>query len=173
MKKILSNILYRFKEDSLAKRSELVERVVSYKGLDAVKTCLVFYTAGAEPKAAMEVLRRRMPAMKFGKLCFIPSGVDVAVNGDVVAFRYEELGFGGKIQNENLYQELAKEYDLLVDFTTEANVMTQFVLNNSRAHCIVGMKREGAVGEILIDEAKDQQDFAVKMIKILTDINGI
>ncbi len=45
MKKIINNILYRFKEDSLAKRTELVGRTISYKELKEIKTCLVFYTA--------------------------------------------------------------------------------------------------------------------------------
>ncbi len=90
---------------------------------------------------------------------------------NLVVFRYEELGFGGKIQNERLYKELSKEYDLLVDFTAVSNVMTQFVLNNSKAHCIVGMKREGAVGEIIIDGVNNQQELAIKLTALLAAIN--
>ena len=172
MKKIINNILSRLKEDSLAKRIELEGRTVSYKELDKIRTCLLFYPAGGEPKLAIDVLRKKMPEVKFGKLCFVPSGMEITEAEDVVFFRYEELGFGGKIQNERLHKELAKEYDLLVDFTVDCNVMTQFVLNNSRAHCIVGMKREGAVGEILIDGVKEQQDFAVKLTHLLAGINS-
>ncbi|MDE6451252.1 MAG: hypothetical protein K2L23_03005 [Odoribacter sp.] len=172
MKKIINNILSRLKEDSLAKRIELAERIVSYKELDKLRTCLLFYTAGEEPKGAIEVLKKKMPGVKFGKLCFVPSGTEITETEHVVFFRYEELGFGGKIQNESLYEELSKEYDLLVDFTATSNVMTQFVLSNSKAHCIVGMKREGAVGEILIDGAKDQRGFAVELVNLLAGINS-
>lgn len=172
MKRIINNILSRFKEDSLAKRMELAERTVAYKELEKLRTCLLFYTAGTELKAAAEVLKKKMPGVKFAKLCFVPSGVEIMETEDAVFFHYEELGFGGKIQNERLYEELAKEYDLLVDFTADCNVMTQFVLNNSKAHCIVGMKREGAIGEILIDEVKDLQNFAVKLTQLLAGINS-
>ncbi len=171
MKKIINNILYRFKEGSLAKRTELVGRTISYKELKEIKTCLVFYTAGEEPQAGIEILKKKMPGVKFVKLCFVPAGIEVTESDNLVVFRYEELGFGGKIQNERLYKELSKEYDLLVDFTAVSNVMTQFVLNNSKAHCIVGMKREGAVGEIIIDGVNNQQELAIKLTALLAAIN--
>ncbi len=108
MKKIINNILYRFKEDSLAKRTELVGRTISYKELKEIKTCLVFYTAGEEPQAGIEILKKKMPGVKFVKLCFVPAGIEVTESDNLVVFRYEELGFGGKIQNERLYKELSK-----------------------------------------------------------------
>lgn len=170
MKKIINNILHRFKEDSLAKRTELVDRALVYKELKEIRTCLLFYTAGAEPQASFEILKKKMPEVNFRKLCFDLSGVEMAEADDVVVFRKEELGFGGKIQNEHLYKELSREYDLLVDFTTLSNAMTQYVLTNSKAHCIIGMKKEGAIADIMVDEVKEPQEFAIKLTGLLAEI---
>jgi len=171
MKKIINNILHRFKEDSLARRTDSVDRILFYKQLKEIKTCLLFYTAGTEPKESFEVLRRKMPGVKFGRLCFVPSGTEVAETGDMVTFRNEELGFGGKIQNSRLHDLLSIEYDLLVDFTTLSNAMTQYVLTNSRAHCIVGRKKEGVIADIIIDGVNEALDFANELTGLLAEIN--
>lgn len=171
MKKIINNILHRFKEDSLSKRTDLVDRTLSYKELKEITTCLLFYTAGAEPEACFEILKERMPGVRFRKLCFVPSGVEITGTDDLVTFRNEELGFGGKIQNDPLYKELSKEYDLLLDLTVASNALTQYVLNNSRAHCIVGMKQEGTIADIVIDGVKGPEEFAIKLTELLAEIN--
>lgn len=170
MKKIINNILHRFKEDSLSRRTELVDRTLAYKELKEIRTCLLFYTAGAEPQAGFEILKKKMPEVKFRKLGFVPSGVEVGEADDLVTFRNEELGFGGRIQNDHLYKELSREYDLLVDFTALSNAMTQYVLTNSKAHCIIGMKKEGTIADIIIDEVKEPQEFAIKLTGLLAEI---
>lgn len=171
MKKIISNILHRFKEDSLAKRTESGDREVVYKSLADIRSCLLVYVAGEEPSAAMELLKEKMPGVRFGRLCFVPSGVEISETAGTVTFRNEELGFGGKIQNELLHKELSVEYDLLVDLTTVGNVMIQYVLTHSKAHCIVGMKREAAIGDIIVNGVENFEEFADKMTALLVEIN--
>lgn len=172
MKKIINNILHRFKEDSLARRTEGVDRKLEYKTLPEIKTGLVFWMAGQEEKKWMRLLEERMKGVKFDKLCFVPDDTEVLETDDMVTLRNQELGFGGKIQNERLHDLLSRKYDLLIDFTPVANAMINYVLSNSRAHCITGMKKEGAVADITLDGSASPVEFINNLTKVLSEIKS-
>lgn len=171
MKKIINTILHRFKEDSLTKRSGLVDRNVGYKGLKEIKDCLVFWQADPESEQWIAELNRQMPGVRLDKLCFVPTGVEFLETDDMVTFRNEELGFGGKIQNERLHTVLSRNHDLLLDLTPISNAMIQYVLTTSQACCIAGMKKEGGVADIIVDGVKQPVEFIKELTKILAEIN--
>lgn len=171
MKKIINNILHRFKEDSLAKRKELKDRKVEYKGLKDIHTCLVFWIAGEEDKGALKNLYEQMKHVEFDKLCFVKEGAEFLEADNVVTLRNEDLGFGGKIQNERLYSLLSREYDLLIDLTGTSNVMINYVLTNSQAACIAAMKKEGGTADFIVDGVAGQKEFIDRLIELLAQIN--
>lgn len=171
MKKIINNILHRFKEDSLAKRKDLSDRIIEYKDLKEIRRGLVFWTAEDGQSAWQKRLSVRMKEVKFDKLCFVPSGTEMLETDDMVTLCNEDLGFGGKIQNDRLHDILAKKYDLLIDLTSSSNVLINYVLTNSQAHCIAGMRKEGSVADIILDEVAGPADFIDKLSDILAEIN--
>ena len=171
MKNIINSILQRFKEGALARRTGLSNRTVAYKGLEEIETCLVLWQATSEPSSWVEELKKRMPGVKLDKLCFVPAEAELLTTNDVVTFREEELGFGGRILNDRLLAVLAHKYDLLLDFTSVSNVMIQYVLTNSQAHCIVGMKKAGGKADIIVDGVKGPLEFIDGLIKVLAEIN--
>ncbi|MEG0795580.1 MAG: hypothetical protein RR397_03585 [Odoribacter sp.] len=171
MKKIINNILHRFKEDSLSKRNEAVERIVEYQSLKDIKTCLIFWVADANQNEWLRQFIQHFPNVKINKLCFISSGVEMLVTDDIVVMHNEDLGFGGKIQNDSLLAMLKERYDLFVDLTTVSNAMIDYVLLNSQAKCIVGMKKEGARADITIDSVSGQLEFIDKLAEILVKVN--
>lgn len=171
MKKILNNILYRFKEDSLAKRKELTDRHLEYKTLKEIKTCLVFWSAGGNEKDCLRKLSENLKDVKITKLCFVTEGMDMPASDETVVLRNEDLGFGGKVQNERLHALLSQKYDLLVDLNTTSTALFNYVLTNTQASCIVGMKKEGSMADITIDEISGPVDFIDKFTEVLLHIN--
>lgn len=171
MKKILNNILYRFKEDSLAKRKELTTRHVEYKPFKDIKSCLVFWSAGGDEKKCLQKLSENLKDVKLTKLCFVAEGMEVPASDETVILRNEDLGFGGKIQNERLHVLLTQKFDILVDLNTTSTALFNYVLTNTQASCIIGMKKEGAVADITIDGISDAADFIDKFTEILVHIN--
>ncbi len=170
MKKIINRILHRFKEDSLAKRMKTVTRTVEYKGLDEIKSCLVLWTAHLQEEEWLRVLTEKFRGIKIDKLCFLPDSSENTVTEGRVVFRKEDLGFGGKIQNAGLQKMLNNKYDLLVDLTLEPYILTRYVTTNAQALCVVGMKKEGGYGDILVDGVKQPLEFIEKLTALLADI---
>lgn len=170
MKKILNNIIHRIKEDSLAKRRESVERRSEYKGVKSVKTGLVIWSADSRQAEWLERLSSGLKEVKFDRLCYIPPKEDISMPVDVLVLRNEDLGFGGKIQNSQLPEVLNRSYDVLVDLSTEPNVLLNYVLLNSRALCKIGMNREGGERDIMIDGVSTPLMFIDKLTEILSDI---
>ena len=152
MKKILNNLLHRLKEDSLNKRVGNSTREVEYKEKREIKTCLVFWSADTDQNKWFRKLESDFAGVKMDKLCFIPDGIEMLETDDLVAVRNADLGFGGKIRNGRLIAMLGCKYDLFIDLNKETTALIKFVLQHTQASCIVGMKKEGGVADIVIDE---------------------
>lgn len=172
MKKILNNILHRFKEDSLARRGGITERSLEYKELKDLKRILVFWVASSDCREWQKKIRSSLKQVEMDKLCFVPTGVEMLESDDMVTLRNEDIGFGGKVQNERLLDLLNQKYDLVIDLTETSNTLINYVLMNSRAACIVGMKKEGGVADIVINGATQPMDFINKLIEVLSGINA-
>ena len=170
MKKIFNNILHRIKEDSLSKRKDLATRDVEYHELKDIKKYLVFWTADAEQDNWLKRLAEIFREAKMDKLCFVAADGEMRESTDQVIMKKEDLGFGGKIQNERLLELLERHYDLLIDLTPSSSVLGNYVLTNSRAKCIIGMKKDGGVGDLIIDGASGQMDFIEKLKTVLSEI---
>ena len=150
MKKILNNLLHRLKEDSLNKRVGNSTREVEYK----------------EKREESD-----FAGVKMDKLCFIPDGIEMLETDDWVAVRNADLGFGGKIRNGRLIAMLGCKYDLFIDLNKETTALIKFVLQHTQASCIVGMKKEGGVADIVIDEVTEPCGLVNKLNVILSGIN--
>ena len=161
MKKILNNLLHRLKEDSLNKRVGNSTREVEYKEKREIKTCLVFWSADTDQNKWFRKLESDFAGVKMDKLCFIPDGIEMLETDDLVAVRNADLGFGGKIRNGHLFIDLNKETTALI----------KFVLQHTQASCIVGMKKEGGVADIVIDEVTEPFGLVNKLNVILSGIN--
>lgn len=171
MKKILNNLLHRLKEDSLNKRVGNRTREVEYKEKEEIKTCLVFWSADTDQNKWLRKLESDFAGVRIDKLCFIPDGIEMPETRDLVAMRNADLGFGGKIQNERLITMLGRKYDLFIDLNKETTALIKFVLQHTQASCIVGMKKEGGVADIVIDEVTEPFDLINKLNVILSGIN--
>lgn len=171
MKKLINNIIHRFKEDSLARRKGATDRAVEYQELKSIRKCLVFWVADEDEDSWLKNMLEVFRGVKLDKLCFLPAGGEMAESGNLVIMRNEDLGFGGKIQNERLMKILDCPYDLLVDLTTESSVLGNYVLTNNQAKCIVGMKKENGVADILIDGTSGPVDFIQKLSALLSEVN--
>lgn len=172
MKKILNNILHRFKEDSLAKRKGTTTRPLEYKELKDLKKVLVLWTASPECIGWQKKLTESLKHVEIDKVCYIPQGTNMLETDDLVALRNEDIGFGGKIQNERVVDLMNREYDLAIDLTEVSNTLINYVLMNSKAACIVGMKKEGGVADIVIDGPAQPIDLISKLIEVLSGINA-
>lgn len=172
MKKILNNILHRFKEDSLAKRKGRTERPLEFKNLKDLKKVMVLWTDSPECRGWQKKLTESLKHVKIDKVCFIPQESNMLETDDLVALRNEDIGFGGKIQNERVLALMNREYDLAIDLTQVSNTYINYVLMNSKAACIVGMKKEGGVADIVIDGPTQPIDLISKLIEVLSGINA-
>ena len=170
MKKIITNILHRFKEDSLSKRVDGGERKVEYKEKKEIKKCLVFWTAGDGQELWLKKTIACFPGVKIEKLCFVPAGVELLETDDMVSMRNEELGFGGKIQNPHLHHILAQKYDLLLDLNVVSNALINYVLTNSQASCIMAMKKENGIADVVIDGVSEPLEFIERASELLSEI---
>ena len=171
MKKILNNLLRRLKEDSLNKRVGNSTREVEYKEKREIKTCLVFWSADTDQNKWFRKLESDFAGVKMDKLCFIPDGIEMLETDDLVAVRNADLGFGGKIRNGRLIAMLGCKYDLFIDLNKETTALIKFVLQHTQASCIVGMKKEGGVADIVIDEVTEPFGLVNKLNVILSGIN--
>lgn len=170
MKKIINNILHRFKEDSLARRKDNNDRKLEYPERKSIKKCLVFWMADTAEEQWLKALSSAFKEVKIDKLCFVPEEKEVPELPDLVVMKKEDLGFGGKIQNERLLEILGRPYDLLVDLTTVSTVLGNYVLSNNQARCIATMKKENVVGDLIVDGTNDPVDFIGKLNRILSEI---
>ena len=168
MKKILNNLLHRLKEDSLNKRVGNSTREVEYKEKREIKTCLVFWSADTDQNKWFRKLESDFAGVKMDKLCFIPDGIEMLETDDLVAVRNADLGFGGKIRNGRLIAMLGCKYDLFIDLNKETSALIKFVLQHTQASCIVGMKKEGGVADIVIDEVTEPLGIVYILNEILS-----
>lgn len=170
MKKIINNLFHRLKEDSLAKRNEASNRVVEYKELKDVRSCLVFWTVCPDQGKWLDKVMEKLPQVKVSKLCFVPAGAESPVREDIVTMSNEDLGFGGKIQNQRLHDLLEHQYDLLIDLNPVANALINYVLTNSRSNCVVGMKKENGMADFVVDVDTDPLQWMDQAFGVLSEI---
>ena len=161
MKKIISNILYRIKEDSLSKRREAGERQAVYKELKSIKSALVLWSVCDRQTAWLKELAVKFKEVKFDKLCYMPMKEETPA---------PDLGFGGKITHEDLPAILAKRYDLLIDLSTEENKILNYVLLKSKAMCKVGMRHEGGKYDLIIEGVAEPLAFIDRLKEVLSEI---
>jgi len=171
MKKIINNILHRFKEDSLAKRGKTAARTVVYKPMKEIRKVLVFWVADPAQDRWLRKLSGIFAGAHIDKLCFVPEETEMPETGDVVTLRNEDLGFGGKIQNDRLTELLNKKYDLMVDLTMNSNALIDYVIRNTHAGCITGTKKTGAEADIVIQGIHEPLGFMDRMKDVLSGIN--
>lgn len=170
MKKIINNILHRLKEDSLVRRQDKTLREKEYKELKDIKKCLVFWVTDPEERKWLKEVSAIFKGARIDRLCFVPAGVEILETDDTVVMRNEDLGFGGKIQNEKLLKILEKKYDLLIDLTPVSSVLGNYVLHNTQTMCIAGMKKENSEADLVIDGVNGPMDFIEKLANILSQI---
>ncbi len=169
MKKIIDSILHRFKERALKKKVR-EDREVEYKSLKEMKSGLIFWTVEEREVDWQKELKGRWEGIRFDRLCFVPDGVECSEGPEVVRLYKGDLGFGGKIRNERLLELLAREYDLLIDLNKSATPIVNYVLANSRAHLIVGGRKEGGIADIRVAGAKEPRLFLNELSEILAEI---
>lgn len=170
MKKIISNILYRIKEDSLSKRREAGERQAVYKELKSIKSALVLWSVCDRQTAWLKELAVMFKEVKFDKLCYMPMKEETPALADALVLRNEDLGFGGKITHEDLPAILTKRYDLLIDLSTEENKILNYVLLKSKAMCKVGMRHEGGEYDLIIEGVAEPLAFIDRLKEVLSEI---
>ena len=171
MKKILNNLLHRLKEDSLNKRVGNSTREVEYKEKREIKTCLVFWSADTDQNKWFRKLESDFAGVKMRLVIRMASAPEMLETDDWVAVRNADLGFGGKIRNGRLIAMLGCKYDLFIDLNKETTALIKFVLQHTQASCIVGMKKEGGVADIVIDEVTEPFGLVNKLNVILSGIN--
>lgn len=175
MKQIINKLLHRVKVNSLEKKEDLQDRSLVYKSWNDIKTILLFWVAepGKENFVARDLLQQlKKSQMKVDSLCFVMKGAEILQTDDMVYVQNEDLGFGGKIQNNRLLEMLAVQYDLLIDLSQDSNSMMDYILRNSRAMCKVGMKKEGFEADIIIDGANTLEDFVQKLVPVLSGLKS-
>lgn len=170
MKKILNNIIHRIKEDSLVKRQESVVRSSEYKELKSVRTGLIVWSVAEGQADWLKKISEYLPEVKFDKLCYMPSKSAVPELLGAFVIKNEDLGFGGKILNSKLPDVLERQYDLLIDLSTESNVLLNYVLLSSKALCKVGMNRSCGERDITIEGVSEPLEFIDKLVEILSSI---
>jgi len=131
----------------------------------------VFWSADTDQNKWFRKLESDFAGVKMDKLCFIPDGIEMLETDDLVAVRNADLGFGGKIRNGRLIAMLGCKYDLFIDLNKETTALIKFVLQHTQASCIVGMKKEGGVADIVIDEVTEPFGLVNKLNVILSGIN--
>ncbi len=170
--KMIDNMLTRMKEKALAKTITDRRREVEYKNLSDVKSCLVCWTANANQLVWLKTLKSKMKDVEIERLCYISQGYEMIESDDMVCVRNENLGFGGKIQNDRLQAILAKKYDMLIDLSVKSNVMINYMVTTSQAKCKIGMKREGIDTDIVIDGGLEPLLFIENMFEILSRLKA-
>lgn len=131
----------------------------------------MFWSADTDQNKWFRKLESDFAGVKMDKLCFIPDGIEMLETDDLVAVRNADLGFGGKIRNGRLIAMLGCKYDLFIDLNKETTALIKFVLQHTQASCIVGMKKEGGVADIVIDEVTEPFGLVNKLNVILSGIN--
>ena len=131
----------------------------------------MFWSADTDQNKWFRKLESDFAGVKMDKLCFIPDGIEMLETDDLVAVRNADLGFGGKIRNGRLIAMLGCKYDLFIDLNKETTALINFVLQHTQASCIVGMKKEGGVADIVIDEVTEPFGLVNKLNVILSGIN--
>lgn len=170
MKQIIHKIFHRMKEDSLVKKTAERRRIKEYPGTGALKSCLVVWCANDRQTDYLIQLEKKLPGIKLDKICFLPEGYQALQLDCVTYVKSEELGFGGKILNEQLPALLDKEFDLLVDLSEGPNVMIEYILKNSLAKCKVGMKKENFEADLMLDGVAGVPEFIDKLFEVLAKL---
>ncbi len=171
MKKILHNVFHYLKKDSLNRRLGEVDRQVAYKGYEEIRNALVFWNVHADQEKWLQQIVNDFPGVKIDKLCFVPEGSKVAVSDEWVILKNSDLGFGGKIQNTRLQSLMQQRYDIFIDLTENVSALAKYVQMHIPAAFVVGMKKEGGVADIVVEDVNGPIQFVDELKKILSGIN--
>lgn len=170
MKKIIHHILHRIKEGALPKNAENNKRKVVYKTLPEIRHCLVVWTAQEAQSEWIKKISEEFKGVKIDKLCFVPAEAPVPNLGNLAVMRKEDLGFGGKLQNEEVIRQLEREYDLLIDLSTDTEPLVNYVLTASMAVCKASMKKEGFEADVVIDCCPEPLTFIHQLKELLSQL---
>ncbi|MGB5555327.1 MAG: hypothetical protein WBM83_11760 [Flavobacteriaceae bacterium] len=90
-------------------------------------------------------------------------------------FSDKDLGWNGDIENSYVLEFLSREYDLLVNYYTEENLMLQLMSVKTRARFRVGFKEiDQHFNDLIIDTPiKDFKAFKLELKKYLKVFNEI
>lgn len=168
---MINNLLHRFKEDSLAKKTELPDRKKEFHNMKSIRTALVFWIADTNENLWLKALTAKFPGVCFEKICFLPQGAEVMEADNIIYVRNEDLGFGAKILNEKLTKVLTTKFDVLIDLSRESTGLTDYLLKNSQAYCKFSMKQENFEADIVVDGVTDVLDFIEKLGNLLAKLN--
>lgn len=171
MKKIINHLIHRIKEGSLPKSGGREERKIGYRELTVIKSVLVCWMAHEDQGLWLKTITEKFRSMKIDKLCFLAEN-GVMPGFDAVIVRKEDLGFGGRIQNDALHGILERKYDLLIDLTAEESAMVNYVLEQSQASCKASMKKNGFQADLIVDGVNQPLEFVGQLVKILSEIKS-
>lgn len=90
-------------------------------------------------------------------------------------FSDKDLGWNGDIENSYALEFLSREYDLLVNYYTQENLMIQLMSVKTRARVRVGFKEVDQIyNDIILDSPlKDFKTFKAELKKYLAVLNEI
>lgn len=166
MKKMVDNFIFRLKEKALNKRSVLNDRRVCYLEWKDIRSCVVMADASDEAFKTVAMLEGKLKGVALERLYLVGDRKDCIETDDAVWLKNGDLGFGGRIRNNKLGDLLLREHDLLVDLTRQSTALSRYVLSACHASCIVGMKKDDSVADVVIASAKDGDELVDKMMNI-------
>jgi len=90
-------------------------------------------------------------------------------------FSDKDLGWNGAIENSYVLEFLSREYDMLVNYYTEENLLLQLMSVKTRARVRVGFKEVDArYNDLILDTSmKDFKTFKQELKKYLKVLNEI
>lgn len=90
-------------------------------------------------------------------------------------FSDKDLGWKGEIENSYVLEFLSREYDLLINYYTEENLIINLMSVKTKARIRVGFKQVDArLNDIIIDNPLDDfKTFKAELKKYLTVLNEI
>jgi len=149
------------------------ERVLAFRNLETAKRCVLFWVADDVPVSAVNKIREALSKhMEVGLLAFIrrpklnPERIP-----DALYLESSGISYKGKFHDPKVLEILDEKDGLFIDLSLRPDVLGDYIVKNAKSACKIGFNRHDAEHDIDFEPVQNVDDFAGRLLELLTKIN--
>lgn len=149
------------------------ERVLAFLNLETATRCVLFWVADDVPVSAVNKIREALSQhMEVGLFAFIRrSKLNLERIPEALYLESSGISYRGKFNEPKVLEILNEKDGLFIDLSLRPDVFGDYIVKNAKSACKIGFNRHDALHDVDFESIQDVDDFAGRLLVLLTKIN--